>query len=130
VRILTIVILVKPVNAIDVITKYSYINRAFSAYSKIALLTLLAISCHISGFTLKADDDVKEIEVVSIGDRKIKPEVVTNSMRLTVGRPFTILLMKQDIRRLSATHLFESIKINHERVDDGLKITVTVQPKP
>lgn len=72
---------------------------------------------------------VREIEIQFVGPKTTSESIILANLRTKVGEPFTQSQSEDDVRSLYATGFFSNVKIYQERVDDGLKVIVTVQGK-
>ncbi|MCS7062494.1 MAG: outer membrane protein assembly factor BamA [Methylacidiphilales bacterium] len=73
---------------------------------------------------------VREIEILYVGPKSVNKNVILSNMRTTVGQPYTVAGVDEDIRNLYATGLFTNLRISDEPYKDGVKVIVVVQPKP
>ncbi len=73
---------------------------------------------------------VREIEILYVGPKSVNKNVILSNMRTTVGQPYTIAGIDEDIRNLYATGLFTNLRISDEPHPKGVKVVVVVQPKP
>lgn len=73
---------------------------------------------------------VREIEILYIGPKSVNKNIILSNMRTTVGQPYTIAGIDEDIRNLYATGLFTNLRISDEPHKNGVKVVVVVQPKP
>jgi outer membrane protein insertion porin family len=78
----------------------------------------------------KSGPIIKEVEVEFAGPRSVDRSVILSNMRSTVGQPYSLASIEEDVRNLYATGLFVNLRIYDEPLGDGLKIVVVVQPKP
>jgi outer membrane protein insertion porin family len=73
---------------------------------------------------------IKEVEIEFAGPRSVDRSVILSNMRSTVGQPYSLASVEEDVRNLYATGLFVNLRIYDEPLADGVKIVVVVQPKP
>ncbi|MDD5262881.1 MAG: outer membrane protein assembly factor BamA [Methylacidiphilales bacterium] len=73
---------------------------------------------------------VKDIEIEYAGPRSVDRSVVLSNMRTTIGQPYSLPAVEEDVRNLYATGLFVNLRIYDEPMADGVKVVVVVQPKP
>ncbi|MDR1191789.1 MAG: outer membrane protein assembly factor BamA [Verrucomicrobiales bacterium] len=73
---------------------------------------------------------VKDIEIEYEGPHSVDRSVIISNMRTTIGQPYSLSAVEEDVRNLYATGLFVNLRIYDEPLGDGLKIMVLVQPKP
>ena len=73
---------------------------------------------------------VKEIEIEYAGPRSVDRSVILSNMRTSVGQPYSLTAVEEDVRNLYATGLFVNLRIYDEPVADGVKVVVIIQPKP
>jgi outer membrane protein insertion porin family len=73
---------------------------------------------------------VKEVEIEYAGPRSVDRSVILSNMRTTVGQPYSLIAVEEDVRNLYATGLFVNLRIYDEPIADGVKVVVIVQPKP
>lgn len=78
----------------------------------------------------KTGPTIKEVEIEFAGPRSVDRSVILSNMRSTVGQPYSLASVEEDVRNLYATGLFVNLRIYDEPLGDGLKIVVVVQPKP
>ncbi|NJK90710.1 MAG: outer membrane protein assembly factor BamA [Blastochloris sp.] len=73
---------------------------------------------------------VKEVEIEYAGPRSVDRSVILSNMRTTVGQPYSMTSVEEDVRNLYSTGLFVNLRIYDEPLADGVKVVVVVQPKP
>jgi outer membrane protein insertion porin family len=73
---------------------------------------------------------IKEVEIEFAGPRSVDRSVILSNMRSTVGQPYSLASVEEDVRNLYATGLFVNLRIYDEPLADGVKVVVVVQPKP
>jgi outer membrane protein insertion porin family len=73
---------------------------------------------------------IKEVEIEFAGPRSVDRSVIISNMRSTVGQPYSLASVEEDVRNLYATGLFVNLRIYDEPLADGVKVVVVVQPKP
>jgi len=73
---------------------------------------------------------VKEVEIEYAGPRSVDRSVILSNMRTSVGQPYSLTAVEEDVRNLYATGLFVNLRIYDEPIADGVKVVVIVQPKP
>ncbi|MGF1678828.1 MAG: outer membrane protein assembly factor BamA [Candidatus Methylacidiphilales bacterium] len=73
---------------------------------------------------------VKEIEIEFVGAKTVDRSLIISNMRTTVGQPYSLSAVQEDVRNLYATGLFVNLRIYDEPLADGVKVVVIVQPKP
>lgn len=73
---------------------------------------------------------IKEVEIEFAGPRSVDRSVILSNMRSTIGQPYSLAAVEEDVRNLYATGLFVNLRIYDEPLADGVKIVVVVQPKP
>ncbi|MEM9444085.1 MAG: outer membrane protein assembly factor BamA [Verrucomicrobiota bacterium] len=122
------------------------LNPRFGQIALLALLTSISFSeAQESGKTLIKPPDaaatgtdtnnrliVREIEVIYLPEKSsssVDRSVILSNMRTTVGQPYSLAAVEQDIKTLYATGLFTNLRIQDEPVADGVKVVVIVKPK-
>lgn len=78
----------------------------------------------------KSGPIIKEVEIEFAGPRSVDRSVILSNMRSTVGQPYSLASIEEDVRNLYATGLFVNLRIYDEPLGDGVKVVVVVQPKP
>ena len=73
---------------------------------------------------------VKDIEIDYAGPHSVDRSVIISNMRTTIGQPYSLSGVEEDVRNLYATGLFVNLRIYDEPLGDGVKVVVVVQPKP
>lgn len=73
---------------------------------------------------------VKDIEIEYAGPHSVDRSVVLANMRTTIGQPYSVPAVEEDVRNLYATGQFVNLRIYDEPMADGVKVVVVVQPKP
>ena len=82
------------------------------------------------GSTVARGPVVKDIEIEFSGPRSVDRSVVLSNMRTTIGQPYSLPAVDEDVRNLYATGLFVNLRIYDEPMADGVKVVVVVQAKP
>ncbi|MDX6767287.1 MAG: outer membrane protein assembly factor BamA [Candidatus Methylacidiphilales bacterium] len=78
----------------------------------------------------KTGPTIKEVEIQFAGPRSVDRSVILSNMRSTVGQPYSLASVEEDVRNLYATGLFVNLRIYDEPLGEGVKVVVVVQPKP
>lgn len=73
---------------------------------------------------------VKDIEIEFAGAKTVDRSLILSNMRTTIGQPYSMSAVQEDVRNLYATGLFVNLRIYDEPLADGVKVVVIVQPKP
>jgi outer membrane protein insertion porin family len=73
---------------------------------------------------------VKDIEIDYAGPNSVDRSVIISNMRTTIGQPYSLSGVEEDVRNLYATGLFVNLRISDEPLADGVKVIVVVKPKP
>lgn len=73
---------------------------------------------------------VREIDIQYVGPHTVAKSVILSNMRTTVGEAYSANAVEEDVRNLYATGFFTNLAIKDERLGDGVKVNVIVQPKP
>lgn len=73
---------------------------------------------------------VKDIEIEFAGAKSVDRSLILSNMRTTIGQPYSLAAVQEDVRNLYATGLFVNLRIYDEPLADGVKVVVIVQPKP
>ncbi|MDR1303628.1 MAG: outer membrane protein assembly factor BamA [Verrucomicrobiales bacterium] len=73
---------------------------------------------------------VKDIEIDYFGPHSVDRSVIISNMRTTIGQPYSLAGVEEDVRNLYATGLFVNLRIYDEPLADGVKVVVAAQPKP
>lgn len=73
---------------------------------------------------------VKEIEIEYAGSKSVDRSVILSNMRTTIGQPYSLTSVEEDVKNLYKTGLFTNLRIYDEPIADGVKVVVIVQPKP
>jgi len=74
--------------------------------------------------------EVKDIEIEFAGAKTVDRSLILSNMRTTIGQPYSLAAVQEDVRNLYATGLFVNLRIYDEPLGDGVKVVVIVQPKP
>ena len=72
---------------------------------------------------------VREIVIEYAGPPTISKERIIANMRTKVGKYYSQQAVDEDIRNLYDTHQISNVRINGEKVADGVKVIVIVQTK-
>ncbi|MEM6820935.1 MAG: outer membrane protein assembly factor BamA [Verrucomicrobiota bacterium] len=73
---------------------------------------------------------VKDIEIEFAGAKTVDRSLILSNMRTTIGQPYSLAAVQEDVRNLYSTGLFVNLRIYDEPLADGVKVVVIVQPKP
>lgn len=71
---------------------------------------------------------VRDIEIR--GNHRTQESTIRFYLKTEIGQPFSPPILRQDIERLYALHVFNNIRATGEEVDGGMRLIITVTEKP